>query len=84
MTIGLCTVIAVREMQVITYAFATYELALAQALENQKGVTATIQRRPETRDANGLRETTFKVKRLFELIVVLEIEVGDAVLPVAD
>jgi hypothetical protein len=61
MTIGLCTIVAVAEMEVITYAFATYETALAQALENCKGVEGRIERYPERSNPhNGMRETVFK------------------------
>lgn len=83
MTIGLCTIISVADMQVITYAFETYELALAQALENMKGVEGRIERFPERPNPNnGTRETVFKLPMHMELVQVQEVEVGSAVHPV--
>lgn len=83
MTIGLCTIISVADMQVISYAFETYELALAQALENMKGVEGRIERYPERPNPNnGMRETIFKLPEHMELVQVQEVEVGQAVLPV--
>jgi hypothetical protein len=84
MTVGLCSIISVPTMQVFTYCFKTYELALAQAIENQKGVTYRIQRFPELCGQNGLRQTHFRIQEIAELIAVLEVEVGEAVLPVLD
>ena len=80
MIIGLCTIIAVEEMSVITYALETYELALAQAIELQKGVTSSRERIPEKLQENGLRQTVWKFPFEKELIIVQEIEVGKLVL----
>lgn len=82
MRVGICTIIAVDDMQVVTYVCATYELALAQAHENLKGVGGRIEQHPERKTANGLRETVFKIVTHEELIKVEEVNVGTRVLPV--
>ena len=82
MIIGLCTIIAVEEMSVITYALETYELALAQAIELQKGVTSSREVIRDRKGINGLRQTIWKFPFEKELITVQEIEVGKSILKV--
>jgi hypothetical protein len=85
MNVGLCTIVSAKDMGVITYVMQTYELALAQAEENFKGVTEKIIREPETvSEKNGMRYTTFKLPTLYELVLVQEVEIGQAVLPVEE
>lgn len=83
MKVGLCTIVSAKDMGVITYVLETYELALAQAEENFKGVTFKVIREPEKiSEKNGMRYTTWKVPQVLEMILVQEVEVGTAVLPV--
>ena len=82
MTVGIYTIIAVETMQVVTYVFETYELALAQAHENEKGVTERVERILDHRLPNGMRQTVWKYPTLWQLITIQEFEVGTAVLPV--
>lgn len=81
MTVGILNVIAVREMQVLTYVFETYELALAQAIEILKGVDCIVERVEDTGE-NGMRRTTFVLREAFELMQVLDLEAGKEVLSV--
>lgn len=82
MKVGVYMIIAVETMQVFTYVFETYELALAQALENEKGVTEPVERLLDHRMTNGMRQTVWKYPTLWQLITIQEFEVGTAVLPV--
>lgn len=82
MTVGILNVISALEMGVITYAFATYELSIQQAVELTKGVDASIERQPEILQQNGMRQTIFKIPAHYELMVCQEVEVGYAILPV--
>ena len=83
MIIGLCTVMSGLDMSVITYAFATYDLALAQAVELMKGVEGRIERYPErVNPDNSNRETIFKLPGHRELVQVQEIALATEVLPV--
>jgi len=81
-TIGLCTIFGIQTLQIYTYAMATYELALAQAVENMNGVEYRLERDPETIQANGLRQTVMRLPEAWELIMVQEVEVGNSVLTV--
>ena len=78
--VGICTVIGVHEMQVITYALATFELARAQALELQTGVDG-MEDLGESSE-NGLRRHTYRHVASGQLIQVQELEVGTNVLRV--
>lgn len=79
--IGLCTIIAVKDLQIITYAFLTYELAVTQALANLQGVRGRVDRFPERRLPNGTREVVFRLPGHQEVIVAQEVALGEAVLP---
>lgn len=83
MIIGILNVISVDEMSVITYAFRSYELAIEQAIELQKGVDLSdCERFPEIKMANGLRQTVWKYPMQFELVTAQEIALGESILPV--
>lgn len=82
MNIGIVNVIDMLDMNVITYAFETYELALAQAKELENGVTYAMIHHPEETQENGMRRTVTATPEAFCVVVVSEIEMGTEILPV--
>lgn len=82
MRVGIVNLIAVREMTVFTYVLATYELALGQADELCKGVTARSTRVERPNPNNGNRETIITFRTQGQILHVQDIEVADAVLTV--
>lgn len=85
MTIGLCTIIGVFDMQVFIYTLESYELALLQAEEILKGVDPLlIKRYPEKLASNGLRVTNIKIEAHMNLIVIQETEISNKVLPIPE
>lgn len=84
--IGICIVVNMAEdfPSIITYTLRTYELALAQAIELQKGVD--LSNMVETNNINpsdGRRSATFLYPDHGEIVAVQECELGESILPVA-
>lgn len=79
--VALCIVVSPIDWQVLAYTFSTYELALAQAIELQKGVKGTFNRTDVTSE-HGLRITTFAWDLEPQVVFVQETEVATQVLEV--
>lgn len=84
MRMGLINIIDVLEMQVISMACESYDLALEQAKELEKGVDLSKKEIFHPKAKNSMRQVIYKYPATFTLVTVQELEIATEVLLTED